>query len=87
MGTGPFRLVDWRRSSKIIFERNANFRDVRYDFQPNADDAEGQALLAKFKGRRLPLVDRVEISIIDEAAAALAVLPAEAAGPDVAAAQ
>ena len=67
VGTGPFRLVDWRRSSKIIFERNANFRDVRYDFQPNADDAEGQALLAKFKGRRLPLVDRVEISIIDEA--------------------
>jgi ABC-type transport system substrate-binding protein len=67
VGTGPFRLVDWRRSSKIIFERNANFRDVRYDFQPNADDAEGQALLAKFKGRRLPLVDRVEVSIIDEA--------------------
>ena len=33
---------------------------------PNADDAEGQALLAKFKGRKLPMVDRVEISIIEE---------------------
>ena len=34
--------------------------------QPAADDAEGQALLARFKGRRLPMVDRVEVSIIDK---------------------
>ena len=33
---------------------------------PNADDAEGQALLAKFKGRKLPMIDRVEMSIIEE---------------------
>jgi ABC-type transport system substrate-binding protein len=37
-----------------------------YDAEPAADDAEGQALLARFKGRRLPMVDRVEISIIEE---------------------
>lgn len=67
VGTGPYRLREWRRSSKIIFERNPTYRHVVYDFQPNADDAEGQALLAKFKGRRLPMVDRVEVSIIDEA--------------------
>src|SRR5262249_35601358 len=36
------------------------------DAEPNADDAEGQALLARFKGRRLPMVDRVEVSIIEE---------------------
>ena len=29
-------------------------------------DAEGQALLARLQGRRLPLLDRVEISIIEE---------------------
>ena len=39
---------------------------MRYDCEPNADDAEGQALLAKFKGRRLPMVDRVEVSVIEE---------------------
>ena len=22
VGTGPFRLADWRRSSRIVFERN-----------------------------------------------------------------
>lgn len=66
VGTGPFRLVQWRRSSRIVFERNPDYRDVFYDAEPAADDAEGQALLARFKGRRLPMVDRVEISVIEE---------------------
>ncbi|HQR77049.1 MAG TPA: ABC transporter substrate-binding protein [Burkholderiaceae bacterium] len=66
IGTGPFRLTDWRRSSKIILERNPTYRDVVYDGEPAADDAEGQALLARLKGRKLPMIDRVEISIIEE---------------------
>jgi ABC-type transport system substrate-binding protein len=66
VGTGPFVLKDWRRSSLIVLERNPRFREVTYDAEPNADDAEGQALLARFKGRRLPMVDRVEVSIIEE---------------------
>ena len=66
VGTGPFRLVQWRRSSFIALERNPEFREMFYDAEPAADDAEGQALLAKFKGRRLPMIDRVEISIIEE---------------------
>ncbi|MES2101503.1 MAG: ABC transporter substrate-binding protein [Pseudomonadota bacterium] len=66
VGTGAFRLAQWRRSSFIAFDRNPDFRDVRYEAEPAADDAEGQALLARYKGRRLPLVDRVEISIIEE---------------------
>ena len=66
IGTGPFRLAEWRRSSKIVLVRNPTYRDVRYDCEPNADDAEGQALLAKFKGRTLPMVDRVEVSVIEE---------------------
>jgi ABC-type transport system substrate-binding protein len=65
VGTGPFRLVQWRRSSQIVLERNPNFRELTYDAQPAADDAEGQAILAKLKGRRLPMIDRVEISIIE----------------------
>jgi ABC-type transport system substrate-binding protein len=66
VGTGPFRLIEWRRSSRIVLERNPGYREVLYDAEPNADDAAGQALLAKYKGRRLPLLDRVEVSIIDE---------------------
>jgi ABC-type transport system substrate-binding protein len=66
VGTGPFMLTQWRRSSRMVFERNPNHRHTVYDAEPNADDAEGQALLAKFKGRPLPLVDRVEIAVIEE---------------------
>ena len=66
VGTGPFRLKQWVRGSKIVLERNPQYRDVRYDAQPAADDADGQALLARFQGRRLPMVDRVEVAIIEE---------------------
>jgi ABC-type transport system substrate-binding protein len=66
VGTGPFKLVQWRRSSFLAFERNPDFREMRYDAEPAADDAEGQAILAKLKGRRLPMVDRVEVSVIEE---------------------
>jgi ABC-type transport system substrate-binding protein len=66
VGTGAFRLTEWRRSSRLVLERNPNYRELRYDGLPEADDAEGQALLRRFKGRLLPMIDRVEISIIEE---------------------
>ena len=66
VGTGPYRLTFWKRSSKMVFEANPGYREEYYDAQPNADDAEGQALLAQLKGRRLPMVSRVEVSVIEE---------------------
>ncbi len=66
VGTGPFRLVEWRRASRIVLERNPHYRTVFYDAEPAADDLEGQAILARLKGRRVPMVDRVEIDVIDE---------------------
>ena len=67
VGTGPFRLAQWRRSSLIVLERNPTYRERFWDAQPAADDAEGQAIAAQLRGRRLPLLDRVEISVIEEA--------------------
>jgi ABC-type transport system substrate-binding protein len=66
VGTGPFKLSSWRRSSLITLDRNPGFREVLYDAEPNADDAAGQALVQKLRGKRLPLVDRVEVAIIEE---------------------
>ena len=66
VGTGAFKLAQWRRSSFIAFDRNPRFREMFHDAEPAADDTEGQALAARFKGRRLPMIDRVEISIIEE---------------------
>jgi ABC-type transport system substrate-binding protein len=67
VGTGPFQLKEWRRSSRIVLEANPDFRDTPYDASPAADDAEGQAILANSKGKKLPLVGRVEIDVIEEA--------------------
>lgn len=66
VGTGPFRLAQWRRSSFIALERNPDYREHFYDSEPAADDADGQAILARLKGKRIPMVDRVEVSIIQE---------------------
>ena len=66
VGTGPFKLVQWRRSSLIVLERNPDFREMRYDAEPGPEDTQGQAILARLKGRRLPMIDRVEVSIIEE---------------------
>ncbi len=66
VGTGPFRLAQWRRASFIVLERNPTFRDEFYDATPAADDAEGQEILKKLKGKKLPLIDRLEISVINE---------------------
>jgi len=68
VGTGAFKLASWRRSSQIVLDRNPLYRERHYEdeAEPAANDAEGQALLARFKGRRIPMLDRVEISIIEE---------------------
>jgi len=66
VGTGPFRLKAWRRGSSIILERNPGFREQIFDSLAPPGDAQAEAMAAHLRGRRLPLVDRVEISIIIE---------------------
>ena len=66
VGTGPFRLKDWKRSSRIVLARNPGYREVLYDEHPASGDARLLRIAADFKGRRLPLVDEVHISIIEE---------------------
>ena len=66
VGTGPYRLADWKRSSRIVLAKNPNFREVFYDETPPEGNARLQAIAKQFKGKRLPLVDEVHISIIEE---------------------
>ena len=68
VGSGAFRLASWRRSSEIVLARSPSYRLRHYEdeAEPAPGDAEGQALLARFRGRRLPMLDRVVVSIIEE---------------------
>ena len=52
--------------SRIVLERNPGYRPRFYDEQPPADDPRSQAIARRLQGRRLPMIDRVEISIVEE---------------------
>src|SRR2546425_8092271 len=67
VGTNAYRLKEWRRSSRIVLERNPGFREERYSETAPADDAEAQEFAAKLRGKRLPMIDRGEVYIIQEA--------------------
>lgn len=66
VGTGPFRLKHWRRGSLTVLEKNPGFREQRFDSVAPAGDAQAQAIAKRLAGRRLPLLDEVRISIIEE---------------------
>lgn len=66
VGTGPFKILSWTRSSKIVLDKNPNFRQEFYEAEPPADDPRSQAIYQEMKGKRLPMIDRVEISVIEE---------------------
>ena len=66
VGTGPFRLAHWTRTSRIVLERNPTYRDETWDFEPPADQPALAADAARLRGRKVPLVDRVEVTIIEE---------------------
>ena len=68
VGTNAYRLAEWRRSSRIVLDKNPNFREVRYAETAPPDASEQlKAEVAALQGRKLPLADRVVIDIIEEA--------------------
>ena len=64
VGTGPYRLKQWMRSSKIVLEANPDYRGFTWDFK--SDDPDDQPLIAQMKGKKMPQVGRIEVSIIEE---------------------
>ena len=64
VGTGPYVLKEWVRSSKIVLEANPDFRGLTWDFKSN--DPVDLKLIAEMKGKKMPQVGRIEVSIIEE---------------------
>lgn len=65
VGTGPFKLGEWVRSSKVVLDRNPDFREEYFE-TAGSDDPRDIEIAAHLKGKRLPLIDRAELHIIDE---------------------
>jgi ABC-type transport system substrate-binding protein len=66
VGTGPYRLAFWKRSSKIVLEANPGYREEYFEGDPLPDDTEAQEILKLHKGKRLPIVGKIQIAIIEE---------------------
>jgi oligopeptide transport system substrate-binding protein len=64
VGTGPYRLEQWMRSSKIVLTANPVYRG--FDWAFTSSDPDDAKLVAQMKGKKMPQVGRVEISIIEE---------------------
>jgi len=66
VGTGPYRLKEWRHGQKVVLEANPNFRAEHFPEAPSNADANIRTVAAAMRGRRLPQVGTVEIAIIEE---------------------
>ena len=65
VGTGPFRLAEWKRSHKMVLEANPNYREHVYEADPGSDP-KMIAIHQQMKGKKLPLVQRVEVTVVEE---------------------
>jgi peptide/nickel transport system substrate-binding protein len=63
VGTGAYRLAQWRRGQKIVLEANPTYRE---EYFPDDGEPADRELIARMKGKRLPQAGRVEVSIIEE---------------------
>ena len=63
IGTGPYRLLQWTRSARLLLERRPGYREDRIAVP---DDPLDAALAQRLAGRRLPLAERIEISYVQE---------------------
>ena len=62
VGTGPYRLREWKHGSRIVLEANPGYRAIRF---PESSDPAHAALVRSMQGKTLPQIGVVEISIID----------------------
>ena len=65
VGTGPYVLKHWTRGHKMVLEANPQFRDLRVAASGSGVPGD-EEILRDIGGKRLPLIGRIEIFIVDE---------------------
>jgi len=64
VGTGPFVIGEWKRSDRIVLLANP-YSTAMFSATPGSDP-EDRAIAAALEGKRLPLVDRIDVKIAEE---------------------
>ena len=70
VGTGPYRLAEWRRNYRMIFERNLKWAETgRIDRYPAAGEpGDAEAGLLTDAGKPLPFIDRIVSYVVADPA-------------------
>jgi ABC-type transport system substrate-binding protein len=66
VGSGPYLLKDWTRGHKIVLEANPGYRESYFGSVPG-NDLNDRKIVELLRDKKLPLIGRVEIAIIEEA--------------------
>jgi ABC-type transport system substrate-binding protein len=68
VGTGPYMLDKYVRSSKIFLKANPDFRKETWDFKPG-NDSRDKEIVNAMRGKSIPAIGNIEISIVEESQA------------------
>ena len=65
VGTGPYMLGEYQRSAKMVLVANPGYRETTY-VPAGPVPPESMPIAAALKGKKLPQVGRIEITVIEE---------------------
>src|SRR5437764_10788755 len=65
VGSGPFYLARYVRSSKIVLATHPGYRGKVWDFDPGTNE-RFRRIAERMRGKRLPAIAGVEVSVIEE---------------------
>ncbi len=63
VGTGPYRLREWKRGARLVLTANPGYRVLAF---PESADPANAALVRAMRGKRLPQIGTIEFSVIEE---------------------
>jgi ABC-type transport system substrate-binding protein len=65
VGTGPYVLTSWTPGTRAVLDANPEYRGFVWDFAPGSDPRDKE-IVAQMRGKRMPQIGHVELSIIEE---------------------